>query len=176
MHTDKPHCPSGATDNPSYDSLDVSLLPCNSYFAFRRAIVERVLVHVHILQHMPGVCGAQAPLPIVEEATQFPVSLLCCQDIFYTLLFRSVLLGVPHSHTVLLWSFLSSLSLLSLLPTSHLRCCLQNPVLYHRPNSCVCPRARLNFREYTTCSNQNSFFSWTGLCSWMVSSFVIPRC
>ena len=113
MRTDKPHCPSSATDNvPKIP--DGSLLLCHSYFAFRRAIVERVLVHVHILQPVPGGCGAQAHLPIVEEPTQFRQSLLRCQDIFYTLLFRSVLLGVPHSHTVLLWSFLPSLSLLSL--------------------------------------------------------------
>ena len=39
----------------------------------------------------------------------------------------------------------------------------------HRPSNRVCLRARLNFRAYPACSNPNSCFSWTGLCSWMVS-------
>ena len=72
----------------------------------------------------------------------------------------------PHRPPLFLFPFRESF--LSL-PPQHLRCCLQNPVLYHRPSCCVCLRARLNSREYPACSNQNSCFSWTGLYSWMVS-------
>ena len=41
--------------------------------------------------------------------------------------------------------------------------------LADRPCSCVCLHIRLNFREYSACSNQISCFSWTGLCSSVVS-------
>ena len=39
--------------------------------------------------------------------------------------------------------------------------------MHHRPSGCVCLGTRMDFREYSACSNQNSCFSWTGLCLWM---------
>ena len=89
-------------------------------------------------------------------------------EIFHTLLFRNVL-GVRHSHTVLLCSFFPFCESFLSLPSQHLRCCLRNPVLYHRPSNCVCLHTHLYFREYTACSNQNSCFSWNGFRAWMVS-------
>ena len=67
-------------------------------------------------------------------------------------------------------SYSSARTVFCFVPSQHLRCCLQNPVLHHRPSSCVCLHTRLDFREHARLLQpEQLLFSWTGLCSRMVS-------
>ena len=112
-------------------------------------------------------CGAWTPLPIVKESVQSQIPLSLTTKSFVPSCTETSSF-VSRTRRPPLFFFPSGESS-TFLPSHHLRCCPQNPVLLHCTSNCVCLRVRLNFREHPACSNPNSCFSWAALCSWMLS-------